>query len=205
MSAPSKTEDPRSASAAALRSARDKLAAGFESQFGGSDSSPQGQLPALSRPSSTTLARRSCKRKMPVVLAQQRLNHNQVDLGSDVDATTDDSPDSRGSLAPPASRRPPSSGSSGGPSQLSDQRKTPRGRARNWLQGAMSMATSPLVPRPAADLNGPSEKRRIAITAREHAAILREHDSKVKETKQNSEAKIKRSIVFLSHEQGYHV
>ena len=69
----------------------------------------------------------------------------------------------------------------------------------------MSMATSPLAPRPAADLNGPSEKRRIAITAREHAAILREHNSEVKETKQNSEAKIKRSIVFLSHEQGYHV
>ena len=61
------------------------------------------------------------------------------------------------------------------------------------------------VPRPAADPNGPSEKRRVAITAQEHAAILREHDSKVKETKQNSTAKIKRSIVFLSHEQGYHV
>ena len=67
------------------------------------------------------------------------------------------------------------------------------------------MATSPLAPRTAADLNGPSENGRIAITAREHAAILREHDSKVKETKQNSEAKIKRFIVFLTREQSYHV
>ena len=140
---------------------------------------------------------------MPVLA--QWLNHNQVDLGSGVEATTDDPPDGQGSLAPPASRRPPSSGSSSGPSELPDQQKTARAHARNWLQGAMStMATSPQVPRPAADPNGPSETRRVAITALEHAAILREHDSKVEETKQNSTAKIKQSIVFLTHEQGYH-
>ena len=169
MAAPSKTEGLRSASAAALRSARDKLAAGFESPTG--------------------------------VLAQQRLSYSPVALGAGVETTTDDPSDGQGSSAPPVSRRPPSSGSN----VLPDQQRAARAHAQNWLQGAMTMATSPLVPRPAADPNDPGEKHRIAaITAREHAVILREHDAEVEKTKQDSRARIKRSTVFL-HERGYHV
>ena len=105
--APSRTEGLRSASAAALRSARDKLATGFESPTG--------------------------------VLAQQRLSYSPVALGAGVEAMTDDWSDAQGSSAPPASRRPPSSGSN----VLLDQQKTARAHAQNWLEGAMTMATSP--------------------------------------------------------------
>ena len=139
------------------------------------------------------------------MLAQNWLNHNQVRLGAGFKATADDPSDGQGSSAPPVSRRLPRSGSNSGPSELPDQQRTAHAYLQNWLEGAMTMATSPLVPRPAADPNDPGEKHRIAaITAREHAVILREHDSEVEETKQDSKARIKQSTAFL-HERGYHV
>ena len=177
----STTEDMRSASAAALRAARDQLTR-FGSQLGGSGSSP-----ASSRPSSTTLARRSSRSKTPVTLARQWLNHNQR------------------SLVPPRSRRPPGSESSSGPSQLVDQEHSARAHAQNWLEGAMLFATSPMISRPAAGPDDPERRRTAAVATRDEAANMREDDAEVEETKQISKPEIKRTVVYLTHPPGYHV
>ena len=177
----STTEDMRIASEAALRAARDQL-----TRFGSQLSSS----PASSRPSSTTLARRSSRSKTPVAaLAREWLNHNQ---GSSAGA-------------PPRSRRPPGSESSSGPSQLADQEHSARAHAQNWLEGAMLMATSPMAPRPAADPDDPKKLGTAVIATQDQAANMREDDAKVEESKQVSKQAMKRSVVYLPPRPGYHV
>ena len=71
------------------------------------------------------------------MLTKQWLAHSQVFLGAGAEAPTHDpseGTDGQGSSAPPASRRPPSSG----PHALPDTaQQTARDHARHWLQGVV--------------------------------------------------------------------
>ena len=66
------------------------------------------------------------------------------------------------------------------------------------------MATSPMVPRPAADPDDPKKRGTAAIATQDQAANMREDDAKVEEMKV-SKQEIKRSVVYLTHRPGYHV
>ena len=69
----------------------------------------------------------------------------------------------------------------------------------------MMMATSPMVPRPAADPDDPEKRGTAAIATQDQAANMREDDAKVEESKQVSKQEMNRSVVYLTHRPGYHV
>ena len=114
------------------------------------------------------------------MLTTQWLAHSQVFLGAGAEAPTHDpseGTDGQGSSAPPASRRPPSSGSSSGPSSgphaLPDTaQQTAQDHARHWLQGVVHDSEAEEAATQEIEATGPMHRSSVAFLRNEESHHL---------------------------------